>query len=114
MNRDPLSELALNGSSLAASRSIAAVASLIAVPVVIHDLGLVQFGVWESMLAITSLSTIITGPIGATLLWRMSLACGQQDGLALRRLVRAGVAGALIVTVALLPLGFLLRSLVSR
>src|ERR1700682_5260002 len=114
MPPDPRPELARNSGAMAASRLAAAVASLIAVPVIIHDLGLARFGVWESMVAIASLSTILTGPMGGTLLWRMSLAWGEQNGTTIRRLILVGFAGALILIVVLLPIGLVMRPFVAR
>jgi O-antigen/teichoic acid export membrane protein len=98
---------------MAASRFVAALASLVAVPVIIHDLGLARFGVWESMVAIVSLSTIFTSPMGGTVLWRMSLAWGERDGESIRRLMLAGFACALILSVVLIPIGLLLRPFLS-
>jgi len=111
---DHRSELARNSGAMAASRLIAASASLVAIPLVIRDLGLVRFGLWESIVAIASLSTTITGPGGGTLLWKMSVAWGEQDGPALRRLLRAGAVGTLILTVVLLLIAVLMRPLVIR
>jgi O-antigen/teichoic acid export membrane protein len=99
---------------MAASRFVAALTSLVAVPFIIHDLGLTRFGVWESMVAMASLSSILTSPMGGTLLWRMSLAWGKQDGTAIRRLMLTGFAGALILSIVLLPIGLLIRPFVSR
>jgi O-antigen/teichoic acid export membrane protein len=110
----PLSDLIRNAGGLAASRFAAAIASLIAVPVIIHHLGLVAFGTWELLVAVASLSTVVTGPLSGTLLWRMSLAWGQGDATVLRRLVRAGLVAGVLVTAVLIPATLLGGGAVSR
>jgi O-antigen/teichoic acid export membrane protein len=111
---DPRSQLRRNSGAMAVSRFLAAVASLLAVPVIIHDLGFTRFGVWESMVALVSLTTILTAPAAGTLLWRMSMAWGERDRRTLIRLLWAGIAGAFTLTVVLVPIAVLLRHFVSR
>lgn len=99
---------------MAASRAVAAITSVVAVPFIVRDLGWTRFGLWEAIVALSSVSTLITGPAGGTLLWRMSLAYGAGNRRTLRLLVRAGVWGALLLLGVLFPIAALFRTAVGR
>jgi O-antigen/teichoic acid export membrane protein len=110
----PSADLAVNGGGIAVSRLIAAVASFLAVPAIVHYVGVIQFGVWESLLAMASLGTVVTGPAGGTLLWRMSRAWGARNGQAVRRALRDGIVGAVTIGGVSLIVGFMSRRLVTH
>ena len=83
-------------------------------PFIIRDLGLAKFGLWEAIVALASLSTLITDPAGGTFLWRMSLAWGEGDEPMLRRLVRLGIVLSFVLPVVMVPCALLLQSSVTR
>lgn len=71
-----------NGLFILFARILSLLASLIIVPVIIDKLGINGYGKWESILALTSIVTIITSAISQTLTWQVALSYGnkQLDG----------------------------------
>ncbi len=104
------SEVGRNSGGLLAARLIAALSSVVALPFVIGYLGMARFGLWESIAACVSLSTLITDPGAGTLLWKMSVAWGQGDQRALKRFVRFGIAVSLALPLLFVPAALLFQA----
>lgn len=103
-----------NSGLIAACRFISASASLLSVPVIIGRLGIVGYGVWETMLSAAMITTILQNTVNSTMLWRLSAAYGAQDKAEIRRLVRIGVAVTLVLFVCITPLAWIVRIPLAR
>ena len=88
-----------NGATIAISRLLAAVTAIAIVPVIVHELGLAGYGVWETLFAVTSLITMILGALGTTFLWKISQIDASGDVTEAARLV--GVAVFLVFAIAM-------------
>lgn len=103
-----------NTAFILGARSLAILASLISVPVVIRYLGFEGYGIWESLMAVAVLAAAPQNVLGGTLLWRMSAAFGTGDREEMARLSRAGVAVTLALVAVALPLVLLGREWIVR
>lgn len=88
-----------NGATIAIARLLAAVTAIAIVPIIIHELGLAGYGVWETLFAITSLVTMTLGALGTTFLWKISQIDASGDRAEVARLV--GVAVFLVLAIAM-------------
>lgn len=95
--------LAINSGTIAVCRLIQAVVAIVAVPVVIHKLGLAGYGVWETIVALSASATLLMGPLTGTLLWRASTAHGVEDQVAMSRTAGIGITISGILLVCALP-----------
>ena len=98
-----------NSALIFASRFLTTAISLVCVPVIVKQLGIAGYGTWETLLAIATLSAMFSGPIGGTVLWKASVACGAHDVEEVKRAVRLGIGGILMLLVAITPLVWCLR-----
>jgi O-antigen/teichoic acid export membrane protein len=103
------SGLSRNSGAIAAARLASALTSVVAIPFVIGELGLARFGLWESIVALVSLTALVTDSVAGTLLWKMSHAWGGGDGRALQGLVRFGLAASVVLPGVLVPAALLLQ-----
>lgn len=87
-----------NGATIAIARLLAAVTAIAIVPVIIHQLGLAGYGVWETLFAVTSLVTMTLGALGTTFLWKISQIDASGNVPEAVRLV--GVAVFLVLAIA--------------
>lgn len=95
--------LAINSGTIAICRMIQAVVAIVAVPVVIHKLGLAGYGVWETIVALSASATLLMGPLTGTLLWRASTAHGAGDQVAMSRTTGIGITISGILVLCALP-----------
>ena len=86
-----------------ATRIVTAALSLATIPVVIDRLGLIDFGIWEALLAFASLAVILQTAVSGTLVWRISDAYGQGDAATIHRMTGLGVAASLGLFLLLWP-----------
>jgi O-antigen/teichoic acid export membrane protein len=80
--------------------------SLVTVPIIVGKLGLVGYGIWESILAVSVLCMLFSNVIRGTLLWRISSAFGVRNHAETRRLVGLGVSSSLIFFLLMTPVIF--------
>ena len=97
-----------------ATRIVTAALSLATIPVVIDRLGLIDFGIWEALLAFASLAVILQTAVSGTLVWRISDAYGQGDAATIHRMTGLGVAASLGLFLLLWPPLWWLREPIVR
>jgi O-antigen/teichoic acid export membrane protein len=83
--------LLINSTSILFARLVTTCVSLISVPIVLNKLGVVGYGTWESILALSLLSNVFQGMIIGTLLWKISQAHGARDNESIQVYVRIGI-----------------------
>ena len=98
-----------NSGLIVGTRFITFALSLVTIPVLVSQLGVSGYGVWEALFAFASLTSMFGVPISGTLVWRISQAYGQGDRAEIRRLVRLGMGARLALLVAFLPLAWAMR-----
>ena len=95
--------LTINSGTTALCRMAQAVVSIAAVPVVLTKLGLVGYGVWQTIEALSASATLLIGPLSGTLLWRGSVAYGCEDDVAMYRTPGIGLLLTSILLLCALP-----------
>jgi O-antigen/teichoic acid export membrane protein len=81
----------------------------VSVPVIIARLGLVGYGVWESLLAVSMTVMVLQSAVSSTVLWRISTCYGLQDVQSAQRVVRISVAAALFLAGVFSPVVWIAR-----
>ena len=87
-----------NAGTIAIARLLSALSAIAIVPVIIHKLDLVGYGVWETIFAVTSLITMMLGALGTTFLWRLSQIGATEDVVDAARMVRVAVFLVLVIS----------------
>ena len=98
-----------NSALMALSSGVGAFVLILSVPIIVSKLGTEGYGVWECMLAVSSLAMVFQAAINGTLLWRISVNCGKQNSIESRRLVRLGVGATLTLILVFVPVVWLCR-----
>jgi len=98
-----------NSGLILGARVITSVLSLATIPVLVSRIGVVGYGIWEALLAVATLTSVLQASISGTLVWRMSEAYGRGDTLEIRRLARLGAGASWALLALLLPLAWLVR-----
>jgi len=83
--------------------------SVITVPFAVVHIGVVGYGAWESLVALTGFATVPQVPLAGAILWRAAAGHGAGDKQALRRSLTVGVVLALTSLAVFLPVLILLR-----
>jgi O-antigen/teichoic acid export membrane protein len=80
-----------NSATMAASKVLSAVVSLLMVPVIVARVGIDGFGVWEAFLAAAMLGSLFQNAIAGTLLWRAASEHAANDSAAVSRTLQLGI-----------------------
>jgi O-antigen/teichoic acid export membrane protein len=95
--------LARNSAVAMACRVITAFISLATIPIVVGKLGVVSYGIWETLIAVASLSILFQSAISNTLLWKVSKSFGIGDINTIRRTVGIGLSINLTLLICVVP-----------
>jgi O-antigen/teichoic acid export membrane protein len=95
--------LAINSGTTALCRTVQAAVTIAAVPFVLSKLGLVGYGVWETIEALSATATLLIGPLAGTLLWQGAVAYGSEDEVAMSRTPGIGLLVTSILLLCALP-----------
>ena len=100
-----------NSSGILLGRIIAITVSLISVPIVVNRLGVIGYGTWESIIAVSVISNIFQSTISGTLLWKISSAYGVDDFDGVQQYLGVGIFFALLAFFLVTPLAWVCRDL---
>lgn len=99
-----------NSSGILTSKIITLTIALVTVPVVIAHLGILGYGVWETIVAVSVLCNIVQSTISGTLLWKFSTAFGanqRDDAIAF---LQAGIFTSLSFLIFIVPIAWVFRA----
>ena len=106
--------LFLNSATMMACRLASIAAALIAIPIILKTLGMTAYGVWEAIFAFSTLSAVFQTPMSGTLIWLISRSFGENDLAEIRRLVRIGIGGAMLLAALVVPIVWWMSSSIIR
>lgn len=96
----PASSLLRSGFAILICRVLWAVSVFVTVPVILVGLGPEGFGVWESLIAVGAVATVLQTVLGGTVLWRMAVHFGEGRLDEARRLARVAITTSLLLAAA--------------
>lgn len=94
------------------SRILNLLAGLLIVPILINKLGVEGYGIWESIIAIATFSTVIMVSINQTLTWRMSISYGRRNIDDIKNWFSVGMFLVLLQLIVIVPIVYFTRNLI--
>lgn len=101
-----------NSSAILLGRIIAVSVWLISVPIVVNRLGVIGYGTWESIIAVSVISNIFQSVISGTLLWKISGAFGVDNMDGVQQYLGVGIFFSLLAFFWVTPLAWVCRNLI--
>ena len=101
--------MAKNGLGILVSRVLTTAVALVSVPIVISKVGLIGYGTWESIIAVSMLCNIFQSTISGTLLWKSSDAFGHREMAGVEAYARSAMFIAIVVLVVVGPAAWIGR-----
>lgn len=98
-----------NSMGIFVSRFLTTIMALISIPIVVDNLGILGYGTWESIIAVSLLCNIFQGTVSGTILWLVSNAYASKDNESVRQYIRSGVGVSLALFLIFTPLAWLAR-----
>lgn len=113
-SKDSFGAVLNNGALVFGSRLVMFASAFLSIRVLVQHIGISGYGTWEILTALAATCSVITGPLGGTLQWKLSGAFGKGNEVEANRFIGIGFLAVLCMALAVFIPVYLAREWIAN